>query len=236
MAPKKESILLLNINSIFFELVEKICRSTRHKHEKLQKKHSELGQPGLVTSSNIKSISYHKSLKKYHKSVQLILTSPPYLGIVNYAKQNWIRSWFLDCDPLKISETLDDDLNLDEWIKFSADFIEELVPFLTKNGSVVLVIGDVAKSKTSVIALAREFCMMVKKKKLFKNIWCFSDIIIDTDKTTRIWGDTKGSATATDRIVILSNINPFNKVRHPKGELALDFKFVEDSTKYFLGN
>ena len=28
MAPKKESILALNINSIFFGLVKKICRST----------------------------------------------------------------------------------------------------------------------------------------------------------------------------------------------------------------
>jgi hypothetical protein len=51
--------------------------------------------------------------------------------------------------------------------------------------------------------------MMVKENNIFKNVWIFSAYIQGADKTTRIWGETKGKATATDRIVILSDVNPF---------------------------
>ncbi|MGC4059286.1 MAG: DNA methyltransferase [Chitinophagaceae bacterium] len=168
--------------------------------------------------------------------MNLIVTSPPYLGIVNYAKQNWIRSWLLNKDPLEVSANLDDDLNLSEWIKFSKQFIVELKSFLKQDGVAVFVIGDVAKSKTSVIPLAREFCYMIKDNQLFKNIWCFSDVIGDSDKTTRIWGETKGSATATDRIVILSDINPFEKYSQKEGIEILDFDLIQNITEKFISN
>jgi hypothetical protein len=208
----------------------------RQKSDRLYKKHVELKEKGVALKADVKTLSKNDALKKYHKKVNLIVTSPPYLGIVNYAKQNWIRSWFLNQDPKDISEHLDDDLNLTEWVDFSKTFMEQLKSFLHKDGVAVLVIGDVAKSKTSVIPLAREFCLMVQENKFFKNIWCITDAIIDTDKTTRIWGDTKGSATATDRIVILSDTNPFTKFKNQKEIVPLQYKFVQESTKFFIGN
>ena len=123
------------------------------------------------------------------------------MGIVNYAKQNWIRSWFLNQNPIEVSKELDDDLNLEEWINFSEVVITQLKSFLKNDGVAVFIIGDVAKSRTSVIPLAREFARMVRENKIFKNVWCINDAISDTDKTTRIWADTKGNATATDRVV-----------------------------------
>ena len=208
----------------------------REKTEKLYKNHSKLGQSGLIVKGDVKHLSTLEALKPFHNKVNLILTSPPYLGIVNYAKQNWIRSWFMSQDPETVSKQLDDDLNLHEWIAFSKTFVMELKQFIKKDGVAVFVIGDVAKSRTSVIPLAREFCLMVKETKLFENVWCFSDTITDNDKTTRIWGETKGSATATDRIVILSDINPFVKFAE-KGEIdKLNYNFVEQSTKYFIGS
>lgn len=208
----------------------------REKTERLYKKHIKLGQTGVVVKCDVKQLSFNEELKPFHKKVSLIVSSPPYLGIVNYAKQNWIRSWFMNEDPKLVSEQLDDDLNLDEWIVFSKAFVVEIKKFLKKDGVAVFVIGDVAKSKTSVIPLAREFCLMVKENNFFENVWCFSDTITDTDKTTRIWGDTKGSATATDRIVILSDINPFEKFANNGDVESLDFKFVNKSTKFFIGS
>ncbi|MEZ5198671.1 MAG: DNA methyltransferase [Bacteroidales bacterium] len=185
----------------------------REKTERLFKKHNDLFQTGSIYKADAKTLSSLAELDSYKKKVNLILTSPPYLGIVNYAKQNWIRSWFLNQNPIEISNELDDDLNLDEWIDFSKQVILELKDFLTKDGVAVFVIGDVAKSKTSVIPLAREFARMVRENHIFKNIWCVNDAISETDKTTRIWADTKGKATATDRIVFLSDINPFKRIR-----------------------
>ena len=42
-------------------------------------------------------------LKKYGKnSIQLIVTSPPYLKNINYGKYNWIRLWLLNEDVKKV--------------------------------------------------------------------------------------------------------------------------------------
>lgn len=220
-----------NLNRIFHDMFTIL----REKTERLYKKHSGLKQSGVVVKADAKKLSKVDELKPFHKKVSLILTSPPYLGIVNYAKQNWIRSWFLDEDPLKVSEELDDDLNLEEWINFSKEVVVELKKFLKKDGVAVFVIGDVAKSKTSVIPLAREFALMIREEKLFKNVWCINDAISDTDKTTRIWADSKGKATATDRVIFLSDINPFEKYADNDEVNRLDFDFVEASTKYFIG-
>jgi len=96
---------------------------------------------------------------------------------------------------------------LEEWIDFSRQSITELKNFLKKNGVAVFVIGDVAKSKNSVVPLAREFALMIKHNHIFKNVWCLSDHIVESHKTTRIWGISKGNATTVDRIVILSDAN-----------------------------
>ncbi len=220
-----------NLNRLFHD----VFKLLREKTERLYKKHSGLKQSGIVVKADAKKLSEVEELNPFLKKVSLILTSPPYLGIVNYAKQNWIRSWFLNEDPLKVSEELDDDLNLEEWINFSKSVVIELKKFLKKDGVAVFIIGDVAKSKTSVIPLAREFALMIRDQKIFKNVWCINDAIADTDKTTRIWADTKGNATATDRVVFLSDINPFDKFSENNEVEKLDFKFIEKSTKYFIG-
>ncbi|MEQ9427076.1 MAG: DNA methyltransferase [Cyclobacteriaceae bacterium] len=207
----------------------------REKTTRLYKKHNGLKQTGNVFKANAKTLSKNELLTPFKTKASLILTSPPYLGIVNYAKQNWIRSWFLDQDPTKVSEELDDDLNLQEWVKFSKSVVYELKSFLTQDGVAVFIIGDVAKSRTSVIPLAREFARMVRENKIFKNVWCINDAISDTDKTTRIWAETKGKATATDRVVFLSDINPFEKFSKNKNVEPMDFTFIEESTKYIIG-
>lgn len=207
----------------------------KEKTDRVYKKHTTLGGKGLILKANVKRLSEYEKLQQYKNSAGLILTSPPYLGIVNYAKQNWIRSWFMDQDPIAVSKELDDDLNLDEWIEFSKLAITELKQFLKKDGVAVFVIGDVAKSKNSVIPLAREFCLMIMENKFFKNVWCINDVITSTDKTTRIWGDKKGIATTTDRIVILSDINPFEKFDSNNNIEKLNIESVNELTKYFIG-
>lgn len=220
--------------------LNRIYRNTfeilKEKVERTFKKHTSPKLESNIFECDIKEINSHKQIKTYKNKVDLILTSPPYLGIVNYAKQNWIRSWFLNSDPDEISEKLDDNLNINDWISFSKQFTKELKTLLKPNGVAVFVIGDVAKSKDSVLPLARDFALMIKENKFFKNVWVFSDYIQGADKTTRIWGVTKGKATATDRIVILSDSNPFKNNHHLNGESILTYELIKESTKHFMGN
>ena len=101
----------------------------REKTERLYKKHSGLKQTGIVAKADAKKLSEIEVLKPFHKKVSLILTSPPYLGIVNYSKQNWIRGWFINQNAEKVIEKLDDDLNLDEWIELSKSVVKQLKKF-----------------------------------------------------------------------------------------------------------
>ena len=208
----------------------------KEKVERVFKKHKSPKTNSLIIECDAKNVSKSKELAKFQSKVDLILTSPPYLGIVNYAKQNWIRSWFLDSDPIEISEKLDDDLNINQWVQFSKKTLIEFKKMLKPNGVAVFVIGDVAKSKTNVIPLARDFALMVKENKLFKNVWIFSDYIEGADKTTRIWGETKGKATATDRIVILSDVNPLESNERLNGNSFLTYEMIIESTKHFMGD
>lgn len=211
-----------------------VFKIIRDKTERLFNKHTPLKQNGIVVKADAKILTQNEELKPYLGKVNLIVTSPPYLGIVNYAKQNWIRSWLLNKETLEVSNKLDDDLNLNEWVSFSTKVMKELKKMMKKDGVAIFVIGDVAKTKTSVVPLAREFCSMVKEAQLFNNVWCISDVIDSADKTTRIWGESKGSATAIDRIVILSDINPFEKFTADGGFETLDYEFVLESTKSFI--
>ena len=162
---------------------------------------------GAVFYCDAKEISEHDQLKKYIGKVDLIITSPPYLAVVNYAKQNWIRSWLVNLDPDEIE--LDDNLNINEWMDFSLKSTLEMKKLMKKNGVMIQVIGDVAKSNKSIIPLARDYSKTIIKKNIFKNAWIYSDVIKDNTKSTRIWKDKSGNATKIDRIVIMSDENPF---------------------------
>jgi hypothetical protein len=162
-----------------------------------------------VETADVKTLSETEAFAPYRKKVKLIVTSPPYLDIVNYATQNWIRNWFTALNPeFGRAEDLDDNLTLDRWIKFSDKYTKQMQEMLAPDGAIVLVVGDVSRKSGASISLAREYLRRVLHNKTFAFVGCFSDVIRDGAKTTRIWGDTKGEATNIDRIVILSNREP----------------------------
>lgn len=167
---------------------------------------------GRVALADAKDLNSTPEFADYRGKVNLIVTSPPYLNIVNYALQNWIRMWFLREDPRKIAEILDDDLTLGESLDFLEKSTIQMKDMLHPQGIAVLVIGDVAKSRNNAISPARELIRLVHQKNLFRYIGCISDHINPIEKTTRIWKETKGRATTVDRIVILSDEPPRFKI------------------------
>jgi len=167
-----------------------------------------LNPSGVVVRADARRLSEVEAFNSARGKVKLVLTSPPYLDVVNYARQNWIRAWFLREDPESISADLDDNLTLAAWMELAGDLIQQLRHFLAEDGVGVFVVGDVAKSNKSVIPLAREFLRLLFHDGSFEYIGCLSDRLHIGSKTTRIWGDTKGKATAVDRVVMVSNVVP----------------------------
>ncbi|RXJ81039.1 DNA methyltransferase [Arcobacter sp. F2176] len=165
----------------------------------------------------IKSSAKIKS--KYGKeSVKLIVTSPPYLKVINYGKYNWIRLWLLDEDIEKVDknvgiyhktqkQNLSDNLSLVKYALYMQDLFNSWNEILKKDGYAFVVIGDVNEGKGETLNLAQETWNLIQK-----NGGCKLNLMnIITDnlnengevKVTKIWGNKKGKATEVDRIMIL---------------------------------
>ena len=185
-----------------------IFQLLRDKAGRLLKDNDVFKIGGAVEQADAKNIEGVDTFQEHIGKVKLILTSPPYLNVVNYAKQNWIRMWFLKEDFEEVSSRLDDNLTLGSWIDFMEEVVVGLKKFLRSDGVIVLVVGDVARSSTNVISPARELIRRFEHDELFSYIGCISDHLNVEGKTTRVWKDTKGKATAIDRVLILSNNVP----------------------------
>ena len=201
--------------NVFELLIEKVNRLFRQPPPH--------GNQGVVVRADSRFISKNEALAPYLGRVPLILGSPPYLDIVNYAKQNWIRNWFVNRGDEQLSPSdLDDDLHIGNWIEFIEQSLDQLSAFLAPNGIIVLVIGDVAKSGLRNISFAREVIQRVVHFGKFSYVGCMADEIRNESKTTKIWNETRGRATNMDRLVFLSHLRP--EFRHERIQTALEIE------------
>ena len=74
-------------------------------------------------------------------SVQLVVTSPPFLDVVDYASDNWLRCWFCGIDPESVAMTIA--RTLDEWQSAMTDVFGELQRVLVPGGHVAFEVGEV---------------------------------------------------------------------------------------------
>lgn len=77
------------------------------------------------------------------KSVNLILTSPPYFNKQTYAWDNWLRLWFLGFDYHVINKILFSSQSKQKFIRFMTDCLKEMYRVLKDNSACFIVVGDV---------------------------------------------------------------------------------------------
>lgn len=175
---------------------------------------------GEMFCDNALNLNKQEYSKLFGK-IKLIITSPPYLKVINYGKYNWIRLWLLDEDSKDIDQnlmfeaayrrgenlTLSDDLKLDQYLEFMKDIICGWEKLLTEDGMAVIVIGDVDNHKGKYFKLADTVWEYVKNYTKLNLIDIIEDDIDGNSKVTKIWGQQrKGDATKVDRLLILSKL------------------------------
>ena len=76
-------------------------------------------------------------------SVSLTVTSPPFLDVVNYEADNWLRCWFLGVDPKAVG--ISKHRNLGEWQSLVRATLAELARITRPGGHVAFEVGEVRK-------------------------------------------------------------------------------------------
>lgn len=78
-------------------------------------------------------------------SVDLIVTSPPFLDVVDYAGDNWLRCWFCGIDAASVSITIAK--RLDDWRAAMTSVFHELFRVVRPGGCVAFEVGEVRGGK-----------------------------------------------------------------------------------------
>lgn len=131
-------------------------------------------------------------------TVQLVVTSPPFLDIVQYAQDNWLRFWFNGIDAEETGQRLTMHRKLDDWSDAMSDVFQELYRVVRPGGWVAFEVGEVSGGNIKL----DEAVVPLGVAAGFR----FAGIMINEQrftKTSNIWGvSNNGKGTNTNRIAL----------------------------------
>lgn len=129
-------------------------------------------------------------------SIALAVTSPPFLDVVDYVTDNWLRCWFAGIDARSVQVTTPK--KVDEWQRAMTEVFRELARMLKPGGHVAFEVGEVRggtiKLEEAVVPCGIEagltpLLILINDQKF--------------TKTANCWGvDNNAKGTNTNRIVV----------------------------------
>jgi len=154
---------------------------------------SKIAKEGIFLSKDAR-----KSKDIKDETVNLIVTSPPFLDVIQYADDNWLRCWFNDIDINDMKEKITVLKKLEDWTSFMRETFKEFYRIVKTGGWVAFEVGEVknGKIKLDEVVVPIGIDAGFSCEGVMINSQIFS-------KTSNCWGvsnNTKG--TNTNRIVI----------------------------------
>lgn len=131
--------------------------------------------------------------------VSLVVTSPPFLDVIDYAGDNWMRCWFNNINIEDVTKKITVTNKLEKWDAYMQTVFNELYRVVKPGGYVAFEVGEVRNGKIKL----EDNIVPIGGKAGFEVV----AVIINKQqftKTSNIWGvsnNTKG--TNTNRIVML---------------------------------
>ena len=134
------------------------------------------------------------------ESIDLTVTSPPFLDIVQYSKDNWLRCWFNSLDTRQIEQQITMARTVEGWSAKMGRVFEELYRITKPGGWVAFEVGEVRKGKVRL----DDYVIPLGLKAGFS---CPGVVVNRQEftKTANIWGvNNNQSGTNSNRIVLFN--------------------------------
>lgn len=129
-------------------------------------------------------------------SVSLVVTSPPFLDVVDYATDNWLRCWFLGTDANTVPLTTPK--KIEDWEVAMTRVFRELHRLLKPGGHVAFEVGEVRRGS---IRLEESVVRCGLAARLAPLLVMINDQ--EFTKTANCWGvQNNAKGTNTNRIVL----------------------------------
>lgn len=165
----------------------------RDMNQPLAKRLRAIGNKGLFLAEDARSTKQIKD-----NAVALTATSPPFLNVVQYDDDNWLRCWFnsMEASDIGVKITMLKDIH--DWCEVMGKVFEELYRITKKRGHVAFEVGEV---RGGMIRL-EEYVIPLGTMAGFD---CEGIMINEQEftKTANIWGISNNKkGTNTNRIAI----------------------------------
>ena len=131
-------------------------------------------------------------------SVTLTVTSPPFLDVVNYSADNWLRGWFNGLDADAIGRAISTPRTVAEWSNTMGAVFAELHRLTRPGGFVAFEVGEIRGGSVRLdeVVLPLGLAAGFKAHGILVNSQVFT-------KTANIWGvDNNDKGTNSNRIVL----------------------------------
>ena len=152
------------------------------------------GKPGILSTTDSR-----KASEIPDDSASLVVTSPPFLDVVDYQGDNWLRCWFIGVDSGEID--ISQHRKIIEWEKTMTDVLCDLKRIVIPGGYIAFEVGEVRGGEV----LLEDNVLRCGVKAGLEPII----IIINQQKFTKTanaWGVTNTKkGTNTHRIVLFKN-------------------------------
>ena len=129
--------------------------------------------------------------------VVLAVTSPPFMDIVNYKEDNWMRCWFAGVDPaaIRITQTR----KLAEWKALVRGALQSVASITQRDGVFAFEVGEIRRGSLLLDRVVAEVAR--------ETAWEPVCVVINQQtftKTANIWGvDNNERGTNSNRIVVM---------------------------------